>query len=251
MIRPIWSLFSREIIGFYRQPSRVVGALLQPLLFWILLGSGMNATFKPGSDESFISYFFPGVLLMVVMFTAIFATITIIDDRREKFLQGVLVAPVPAVAIVSGKMFGGAALAIMQGLLISLVAFTPMLPGTPDPFGFVLMIGWMFIVGCMLTCTGVIMAWPMRSSHGYHALMSVILFPLWMFSGAAFPIEGTPGWLHALMIANPLTHALEVLRNLFHYGEAPFPFSSFVISIAAAVILFVIATIMVGRRSKA
>jgi ABC-2 type transport system permease protein len=252
MMRPIWSLFSREIIGFYRQRSRVVGAMLQPLLFWVLLGAGMNASFKQvGSDENFTSYFFPGMLLMVVMFTAIFATITIIDDRREKFLQGVLVAPVSPSTLVAGKMLGGAALAVIQGFLIALIAWTPLLPGTPNLLGFGLLIAWMFVVGCMLTCGGVMMAWPMSSSHGYHALMSVLLFPLWMFSGAAFPIEGTPAWLHALMTVNPLTHALKVLRALFHYGDGPIPMVSLLITVGATILLFSIAVLMVRRRGKA
>ena len=139
----VWSLLSREMRGFYRQRSRVVGAVLQPLIFWLLLGTGMNASFRPaGTDETFASYFFPGILLMVVMFTAIFATITIIDDRREKFLQGVMVAPVSAAALAGGKTLGGAVLATIQGLLLALLAWTPMLPGTPDPVGFALLVGW-------------------------------------------------------------------------------------------------------------
>src|SRR3972149_10598402 len=110
---PTWSLFAREVLRFVRQPGRVLGSLGTPLLFWLLLGSGFGRTFRPpGMAEGmdYLTYFFPGTVLLVVLFTAIFSSISVIQDRTEGFLQGVLVAPVPRLAIVLGKVLGGATL---------------------------------------------------------------------------------------------------------------------------------------------
>src|SRR4051812_17860174 len=117
-ILPALSLCHRELVRFIRQRHRIVGALATPLVFWILIGAGMNRSFRadvPGGGN-YLQYFFPGTILMILLFTAIFSTISVIEDRREGFLQGVLVAPVGREAIVLGKVLGGAGVAVGQGV---------------------------------------------------------------------------------------------------------------------------------------
>src|SRR5688500_16586776 len=107
---PAVSLCRRELVRFVRQRNRVIGALATPVVFWLLIGAGMGRSFQVSSlpdGDNYLRYFFPGTVLMILLFTAIFSTISIIEDRREGFLQGVLVAPVPKTAIVLGKVLGG------------------------------------------------------------------------------------------------------------------------------------------------
>src|SRR3954466_14868072 len=126
---PALSLAQRELVRFVRQPNRVIGALATPIVFWLLIGAGMGKSFRAegtvGAESGgYMQYFFPGTILMVLLFTAIFSTISIIEDRREGFLQGVLVAPVGREAIVLGKILGGTILAFGQGLIFLLLAPT-------------------------------------------------------------------------------------------------------------------------------
>ena len=104
----------RECVRFVRQRNRVIGAIGQPILFWILFGAGMNSAFQI-SGQSFREYFFPGTMMLILLFTAIFSTISIIEDRREGFLQGVLVSPAPRWSMVLGKIMGGSLIATLQG----------------------------------------------------------------------------------------------------------------------------------------
>src|SRR5690606_13673615 len=112
------------LVRFVRQPNRVIGALLTPIVFWLLIGGGIGRSFNapgiPGSGN-YLEFFFPGTILMILLFTAVFSTISIIEDRREGFLQSVLVAPVPRMAIVLGKVIGGTLLATGQGVLFLLL----------------------------------------------------------------------------------------------------------------------------------
>src|SRR5262245_61277223 len=140
MMLAVQALWRREVVRFVRQRSRVTGALLQPVVFWLLLGGGLNASFRPagaGDATAYMQYFYPGMIGLVLLFTAIFATISTVEDRREGFLQGVLVAPVSRSAIVLGQALGATSLAVIQGLLCLLLA----------P-----------LVGIHLTLTGVILA---------------------------------------------------------------------------------------------
>ena len=113
----VFTLAQRELVRFFRQRNRVFGALGQPIIFWLLFSAGLGSTKFGDSNRLDYAHFFPGTLVMILLFTAIFATISIIEDRREGFLQGVLVAPVPRWSMVLGKVLGGAAIAMLQGLL--------------------------------------------------------------------------------------------------------------------------------------
>src|SRR5215217_5418622 len=134
---PALSLARRELVRFLRQRHRVIGALATPIVFWLLIGGGMGRSFKveglPGGAD-YLRFFFPGTIVMILLFTAIFSTISVIEDRREGFLQSVLVAPVPRMAIVLGKVLGGTALAFGQGLVFLLLS--PLLGIRPSPAGF-------------------------------------------------------------------------------------------------------------------
>ena len=126
------TIWQREIVRFLRQRSRVIGALGQPLMFWLLLGSGFGRSFRsPGGGDGYLEYFYPGILAMVVLFTAIFSTFAVVDDRKAHFLQGALAAPVPRAAIVLGQTLGGATLALLQGILLLAAAPLAGVPLTP------------------------------------------------------------------------------------------------------------------------
>jgi ABC-2 type transport system permease protein len=218
----------REILRFARQGSRVVGAVLQPVIFWVFFSAGFDRTFRvgdsaQGGDASFGEYYFPGTLLLILLFTAIFSTISVIEDRREGFLQSVLVAPIPRWSMVAGKVLGGSLLALAQGCLFLLLAFT--LDVHWGWANLVQLIALMLVASVGLTSLGLTIAWRMESTQGFHAMMSVFLMPLWLLSGAFFPVpELTPGTpvlqagLHWVMRLNPLTYTLAGLHRLVFDG---------------------------------
>lgn len=229
---PIWTLTQRELVRFFRQRTRVVGALGQPILFWILFGAGLRGSFDPPawapSGMTYQEYFFPGVAVLIVLFTAIFSTISIIEDRREGFLQGVLVAPVSRLALVLGKLTGGTLLAVFQTLLFLLlgpalhvVGLAPALEMQFTTQSFIESMLFLTLLAFTLTALGYLIAWPMDSTQGFHAIMSVFLMPMWLLSGAFFP-AGESGWLSWVIRLNPLTYGLAGLRRLMYArGQLP------------------------------
>ena len=238
----------RELTHFIRQRNRLIGAFLQPLLFWVLIGTGMNPTFQsPVDGFSYMDFFFTGIVLMILLFTSIFATMSIIDDRNSGFLQGVLASPAPRIGIVLGKAAGGTTMGTAQALLLLPLVWTPFLSLELSAGGALWLLVMLVWTSFFLTVLGVVIAWGVDSSQGYHAIMSVVLFPLWIFSGAAFPTEGVPGWLHALMQINPLTHALALIRSGFAGFAAPSPVSISYLAILT-VVLLLMACSMVSRK---
>jgi ABC-2 type transport system permease protein len=246
---PALALANRELIRFVRQPNRVIGALATPMVFWLLIGAGMGSSFRApesANDGGYLEYFFPGTLLMVLLFTAIFSTISIIEDRREGFLQGVLVAPVPRAAIVLGKALGGTALASAQGTLFLLLA--PFAGARLTVVSAVVSVAVIVLLSFALTCLGICIAWRMSSTQGFHAIMNLLLMPMWFLSGALFPAAGAWGGMRWVMLANPLTYGLAALRRALYWGdpasvaELPAFATSMLVTTVFAAVAFVVAS---------
>jgi ABC-2 type transport system permease protein len=252
VILPAFTLWWREIVRFYRQTTRVIGVLASPLVFWIVLGSGFGSSFRSGGgagQQHYLDYFYPGTLIMIVLFTSIFTMMSVIEDRKEGFLLSVLVAPVPRTAIVLGKVLGGTTLAAVQGMVF--LIFAPFAGVHLDPLQVLLVAVVVFLVSFALTALGFAIAWPMDSSQAFHGIVNLFLIPLWLVSGALFPLAGASGWIRVIMRLNPLTYGVEALRGLLYPGgETSFPLSSAMATLVLfSLVMFGLAFLMANRRT--
>lgn len=248
MTGAVIALWHREIVRFLRDRPRLTGSLLQPIIFWLLFSGALHGSFKP-DDMDYGQYFFVGTLAMITLFTAIFATITVIEDRKEGFLQGVLVSPVPRAAIALGKILGGASLGMMLAVLF--LALAP-LAGVPLDLGRVLMgLGVLALLAIAVTGLGFSLAWVMDSTAGYHGIMMVLFMPMLLLSGAFFPMQDAHPLMAWVRYVNPMTYGVGALR---HALQGPVPgVPSFTVcllgTVAFAAATFALGTFVVTRRS--
>jgi len=248
---PALSLWRREVVRFYRNISRVVGVVASPLIFWIVIGAGFGSSFRnTPTGNNYLHFFFPGALMMIVLFTSIFAMMSLIEDRNEGFLLSVLVAPVHRSVIVLGKVLGGTTLATMQGVLFLVIA--PLLGIHFGLVQFLLVVLDIFLVSFSLTALGFIIAWPMDSTSGFHAIINLFLIPLWLLSGSLFPVSSASPWMAFVMRLNPLTYGTDALRGLLFpgVGSSEFPLArSLTVLVVFTIILFSLAFVVANRRS--
>jgi ABC-2 type transport system permease protein len=237
-ILPAATLWQRELVRFWRQKSRVMGVVASPLVFWLFIGYGSNDLAK----------FYSGALVLTVMFSAIFSTITIIEDRREGFLLSMLVSPAPRTSMVLGKILGSATLGWIQGMIFLL--FAPLAGIGIAPAELVVLAGTIFLVSFTLTGLGFVLAWKMESTSGFHALMNLLLFPMWIVSGALFPMASAHGWIKAVMWINPLTYSVSLLNHALRLPNAtPAALTSLVVTAAFGVALLLASGMMAARKS--
>ena len=189
--------------------------------------------------------------MLILLFTAIFATISIIEDRKEGFLQAVLVAPIPRSSFVFGKMAGATALAVIQGVLFMLLAPLAGFSWTVIPEALLMLT----LVAFSLTGLGYVIAWKMDSTQGFHAIMNLFLIPMWLLSGSVFPASGAPPWLKLMIAVNPLTYGLAAVRwSIYGIAKAaamslPSFAVSFGVSVAFSAIVFAAAILVTKRTS--
>jgi len=218
-----------------------------------VIGSGFGTSFRSGSaagGQHYLEYFYPGALIMIVLFTSIFTMMSVIEDRKEGFLLSVLVAPISRSAIVLAKVLGGTTLSAIQGLIFLVFAPAVGVHFGLAQFGLIVLIT--VLVSFCLTSLGFAVAWKMDSAQGFHAVVNLFLIPLWLVSGALFPMAGASGWIRVLMLINPLTYGVEALRAaLFPAMASPhFPLGSSIAVLAVfSAVVFAVAFLLANRRS--
>ena len=222
-LRAVSIVWRRELIRFQRDRLRAITSLIQPLLFLLVLGTGLSslASHSLPSGIDFKTFIYPGVLAMAVLFTAIFSAASIVWDREFGFLREMLVAPVSRASIVVGKCLGGATIATFQGIIILALAG---LAGVPyDPVLMLILVGEMLLLAFTLTAFGVMMAARITQFQAFMALTQMLVLPLFFLSGALYPLHGLPGWLSVLTRIDPLTYVVGPMRHavLDHLSLSP------------------------------
>ena len=212
-LRAVKVVWQREMIRFVRDRGRLISGLAQPLLLLFVLGSGLSGLVRAGTGGlDFQTFLFPGIVATSTLFTAIFAGVSIVWDREFGFLREMLVAPVPRTAILVGKCLGGATVATGQSIVLLALAG---LVGVPySPVMFAALIGLLFLTALSITAFGLMISARIKRFQAIMPIMQLVLTPMMFLSGSMFPLSGLPAWLTVLTRINPLTYAVEPMRNV-------------------------------------
>lgn len=216
-----YTIWLRDLTRFFRNRSRIFTSLAQPFLYLAIFGTGFSRLLA-GRDllggVDFTAFIYPGVIGLTILFTALFTAISVVYDREFGFLKEVLVAPVSRLAVALGKIAGGATIALLQGVLTLLLA--PLL-GLRFTWGqLTAMLGLMALLALASTALGVLAASRLRSFEGYNVIINFLMMPMFLLSGALFPLSGLPTWMNILVGLNPMAYATDALRQIALAGSA-------------------------------
>jgi ABC-2 type transport system permease protein len=210
----VYTIWLREWKVFTREWQRVIGMVMQPLLYLVILGKGITAGMhlNAATGIDYLKYMYPGVIGMSVLFTSIFSAISIIWDREFGFLKEVLVAPVPRWGIAVGKSLGGATVAVIQSMILLIMA--PIVGVSLSIPIVIELIVLAFLMSFAMTSLGVVIASRMASMQSFQLVMNLVVMPLYFLSGAMFPMASAPVWMKALMTVDPLVYGVDAIRNV-------------------------------------
>lgn len=213
-LRGIYTIWYRDILRFWHDKIRLMGAITFPLLFLFVFGSGLGArmgSLSAGVD--FTQFMFPGIIGMTVLMSSFTAGVSVVWDREFGFLKEVLVAPLSRSGIVLGKAVGAAAVAVGQSLLMLVLA--PVLGVKLTPLLVLKLIPLLILLSVSLSGLGLLVASRMRSQQGFQVVVQIIVFPMLFVSGVFFPVNNVPMWLEVLSKINPLTYGVDAVRRIF------------------------------------
>ncbi|HNQ32692.1 MAG TPA: ABC transporter permease [Methanoculleus sp.] len=236
----VYTIWLRSVKRYLRSKSRIVGSLGMPLFLMLVLGFGLNSVVQiPGMEEGYMDFIIPGIVAMSVLFTSVFSGIQIIWDKQFGFLKATLVAPVSRLDIMIGQTLGGATAAVIQGLILMVLAlFIGLHP--VGIAGFLIAVGFMALIGVTFTALGIAIASRMEDMHGFQLIMNFIVFLIFGLSGALFPIDGLPDYIRPLTLADPLTYGVEGIRYGLSGTAQIHPLTSLIVMIVCAALMIVV-----------
>jgi len=215
-LRAIYIIWYRDVLRYWRDRWRLVASLAQPLLFLVVFGSGLSSSlggaFGRGSGLSYIQFIYPGIIGMSILFTAIFGAMSIVWDREFGFLKEVLVAPIDRWAVAIGKALGGTTQAMVQGLILLVLA--PLVGVKLSVLTVVELLPLAAVLAFGLASFGVAIASMMKSLQGFQVVMNFLLMPIFFLSGALFPLTNLPGWMTLLTRADPASYGIDPIRRV-------------------------------------
>lgn len=212
----VLTLWQRDLLRFWRDRTRIVGGLAQPLLFLAIFGAGLSPWMGRlgGTDlgPDYVQFIYPGIIGMSVLFSSIFSAVSVVWDREFGFLKELLVAPIPRWSIVVGKALGGSTTSMVQGLL--LLALAPVVGVHLRLSTILVLIPLLFLLAFSLSSIGLVIAARMRSTEGFGLVMNFLVTPLLFLSGALYPLNDLPTWLLVLTRLDPLTYGIDAIRRV-------------------------------------
>ena len=219
-LRAVGVIWEREMIRFLRDHIRMATSLVQPVLFLFVLGTGLSPLVSSGGGQhfDFRTFMFPGVIAMTVLFTSVMSAMSIVWDREFGFMREILVAPVRRGAIVLGKCLGGATVAGVQGTLILALAGLVHVPYAPSLLATVVL--ELFLMAFTMSALGIVVASRIEQMQSFGIVVQFLVMPMFLLSGAIFPLSRLPIWLTALAEINPVTYAVEPMRRAIFAGAA-------------------------------
>jgi ABC-2 type transport system permease protein len=239
----IYIIWLRELKRYFRARSNIVGSLAQNFFWLAIFGFGLGASVMIPGTGNYIIFLAPGIVGMTLLFSSIFSGIGVVWDKQFGFLKEILVAPVPRSSIMLGKTLGGATTATLQAFIMLLLAGLLGVPIFTNPAGILIALGLMLITACGFVALGVAIASTMKDPHGFQLIMNFIVMPLFLLSGAFFPVTNLPNWLRIIVLFDPLTYAVDGLRNaVIGSAAAAFPFTITV----PVLVGFMVATVLLG-----
>lgn len=236
----------RDLVRQWRQPSRVVASVVTPIMVWAFFVGGFSGSVR---DDSFGTQIVPGIATLTVMFSTIFTSITLIQDRHEGFLRAALVSPAPPMGIVLGKVLSGSLVATAQGCVVLLLL--PVMDARVSLLGVLGAAGVLALVSVMLIGLGLSLAWRVDSTQGFHGVMNGLMMPMWITSGAVFSVNDAAGWLRWIALVNPMTWTHDAMRGSIGVETirgAP-GWVAWSVSGSTAMLMLLVAAWVMGRRT--
>jgi len=214
-LQAVCVIWLRDMKRFFRDRTQIVVGSIRPITWLFFMGYGLSPSFRGPTGTQYTQFVLPGIVIMAVLFTAIQSAIGIIWDREFGFLKEVLVAPISRSSIVIGKAMGGTTLSVFQGAIVLVLA--PLMHIHLSVLSCVESFAVMTGVSFSLSSLGITIASRMRSFEGFGAIMNFIVMPLFLLSGALFPLRGLPPWLYWCVRLNPVSYGVDLLRgSLLH-----------------------------------
>ncbi len=214
-----WGIIKREISRFFQQRSRLLSALVRPLLWLIVFAAGFRAALgvsimEPyGTYITYQEYIIPGLCCMIVLFNGMQSSLSMVYDREMGSMKVLLMSPLPMPFLLSCKLTAIAFLSLLQVYVFLLCA--QLVDVDISLLGYLTAAPAVFIIAFFLGALGLLLSSLIKQLENFAGVMNFVIFPMFFLSSALYPLwkmQEASTWLYWLCQYNPFTYCVELLR---------------------------------------
>jgi ABC-2 type transport system permease protein len=216
--KAIYIIWLRGIKLSLRYKVGFISHLGQPLLWLLLLGTGLRGSVSMvsmGLTEStgidYVAFMLPGIIGMSLLFSSMMGGMRILWDKKFGFLKEMMVAPISRVSIVLGNNFSIATISILQGIIIIILA--PFIGVDLNFFYIPIALLFILMIGLTFTSVGIAISTQMEDFGSFQGIQTFVTLPLFLLSGAFFPVTKLPYPIQIIAYLNPLLYGVDGLRG--------------------------------------
>ena len=255
----VYTIWYRDILRFWYDKARIFSALLFPVFFLFIFGSGLSGSIGTmGGGVDFIQFMYPGIIGMTVLMGAFMSGVSIVWDREFGFLKEVLVAPISRISVALGRTLGSATVASIQGIMILILA--PFIKVSLSIWTVLALIPLMFLLAASMGSLGILLASRIKSTEAFQAIMQMLMFPMIFLSGVFFPMQNLPGWMSFIVKINPASYGVAAIRqvvlgnppdspfSIYLFGHAMTIWENIAVMAAFGFIMIILAMLSFGRQ---
>jgi ABC-2 type transport system permease protein len=220
----VYTIWYRDILRFWYDKARIFSALMFPVFFLFIFGSGLSGSIGMlGGGVDFLQFMYPGIIGMSVLMGAFMSGVSIVWDREFGFLKEVLVAPINRISVALGRTLGSATVASIQGIMILILA--PIIKVSLSIWTVLALIPLMFLLAASMGSLGILLASRIKSTEAFQAIMQMLMFPMIFLSGVFFPMQNLPSWMSFIVKINPASYGVATIRQVVLGNPPDSPFS--------------------------
>ena len=208
--RPVKAVVGREMSKLFRQRARLISSMVRPMIWLLVIGSGVGSMLQGSAQDGYLNFLVPGILAMTLLFAALLSALTLVYDKEFGVMRMMMIAPIAHYWIVLSKLIAATLTAMVQAslllvllLILGLVSFKIALS---------LLIPAVLTAICCAAIGGLIAVYS-KSIDNFAVIMNFFIFPVFFLSGALYPVNQLPDYLHYIVLVNPFSYGVDLLKH--------------------------------------
>lgn len=213
------AVVGRELSKVFRQKGRLISSMVRPLIWLLVIGSGVGSMLQGEQQAGYLSFLVPGIVAMTLLFAALLSALTLVYDKEFGVMRMMLIAPIAHYWIVISKLIAATITAMVQAVMLLVIL---VLLGLVDvQTALVLLIPASATAICCAAIGGLIAAWS-KTLDNFAVVMNFFIFPLFFLSGALYPVSQLPEYLKFIVLVNPFSYGVDLMKHAVPAASSDF-----------------------------
>lgn len=211
MLKALWAIIQRELMRLIRQRGRLLSAMVRPLIWLLVIGSGFGTMMSQYGTDDYQQFLVPGLLCMVLLFGAMLSSLSLVYDKESGVMRMLIIAPFPHYWIILARTISATIAGLFQTILLIVILIA--LGFLRLPIDIPLFLLGLVVTSIVCASAGTLIAVFSKTLENFAVIMNFVIFPVFFLSGALYPLKNLPTFLKIVTLINPFSYGVDLLKH--------------------------------------